>query len=211
MIPLLSMSAAVAVIHTLLGPDHYAPLTAFAKAHHWTRKKTAVMALLCGLGHIAGSVILGSTGVFLNFSLEKWQTINNLRHETAAWLWIAAGLLYLVWAVKDRYRRARGPADFFCEDNAGARGWIFFVIFVLGPCEPLLLLMQHPIAKGSLSAGVGVVSVFGAATILTMVLAVLALSAGLDSFRLRLREHDAHFAAASMMILCGVGIKFGGL
>ncbi len=241
-VPFLSIAAVAAVTHTLLGPDHYAPLTAFAKAHHWTRKKTVWMTSLCGLGHIVSSIVLGGIGVFLNFSLRKWQIINSLRQEIAAWLWITAGLFYLVWAVKERYRRAHGFNALPYEAKAGARGWLFFVIFVLGPCEPLMLLMQHPIARDSLSVGTVVVGVFGIVTILTMVVLVLALSAGprcqksflievqgkahcctvfhkyknlddtvLDSFRLRWREHYAHFAAAGVMIFCGLGMRFLGL
>lgn len=211
MIFFLLMTVAAAIAHTLLGPDHYAPFAAFANARHWTKRKIVWMTSLCGLGHIFSSVAFGGMGILLNFSLEKWRIVNSLRQEIAAWLWIAAGLLYLVWAIKEWYRRGRDFGHFPCEDKAGARGWIFFVIFVLGPCEPLIPLMQHPIARSSLSAGVVVISVFGTATILTMLVSVLVLSVGLDPFRLQLREDYAHLAAAGVMIFCGMGIKFLGV
>ena len=208
-ISFLSITVAVAIIHTLLGPDHYAPLAAFAKAQHWTKRKIVWITSFCGLGHILSSVVLGSIGVFLNFSLEKWKIVNSLRQEIAAWLWIAAGVFYLVWAMKDWYRHKCGSDAFPGGNKTGAREWIFFVIFVLGPCEPLILLMQHPIVRGSLSVGLLVAGIFGVTTILTMMVSVLALSAGLDSFP-GLKGNYAHFAAAGIMIFCGAGMKFLG-
>jgi nickel/cobalt exporter len=46
----------VGAIHTLLGPDHYVPLVAMARAGSWSRLKTLGVTAACGLGHVAGSV-----------------------------------------------------------------------------------------------------------------------------------------------------------
>src|SRR5262249_10486124 len=50
--------------------------------------------------------------------------------------------------------------------------WVLFVVFVLGPCEPLIPLVMVPAAAGS-AIGVAVVSgVFAAATLIAMLAAV---------------------------------------
>ena len=58
-------AAAIAFVHTILGPDQYLPFVAMAKARQWSMSKTLRITLMCGTGHLAGSVALGLKAVNL--------------------------------------------------------------------------------------------------------------------------------------------------
>jgi nickel/cobalt exporter len=50
---------------TVVGPDHYLPFIAMAKARSWLMRKTLVIAFFSGLGHVPSSVMLGFIGLAL--------------------------------------------------------------------------------------------------------------------------------------------------
>ncbi len=86
-IALLAISAAVmAFAHTILGPDHYLPFVAMAKARGWSTGKTLRITLLCGAGHLAGSVALGAAGIALGLSLSSLAWLEAVRGNLAAWM-----------------------------------------------------------------------------------------------------------------------------
>ena len=62
-------AAAIAFAHTVLGPDHYLPFVAMARARGWSMSRTLRITLLCGAGHLAGSVVLGLAGIALFLGL----------------------------------------------------------------------------------------------------------------------------------------------
>jgi len=45
---LLVSAASIGFVHTLLGPDHYIPFIALAKAGDWSKKKLLSVTSLCG-------------------------------------------------------------------------------------------------------------------------------------------------------------------
>ena len=63
---LLVTAASIGFFHTLFGPDHYLPFIVMAKARKWSLTKTTWITLLCGIGHIGSSVILGMIGVAIS-------------------------------------------------------------------------------------------------------------------------------------------------
>ena len=56
---LVTASAGVGVLHTLLGPDHYLPLLALGRARRWSSKRTLVMTAVAGLAHCLASFSSG--------------------------------------------------------------------------------------------------------------------------------------------------------
>ena len=56
---LLGAAFAMGFVHTILGPDHYLPFIVMSRARKWKMPKTVVITLLCGLGHVLGSILLG--------------------------------------------------------------------------------------------------------------------------------------------------------
>jgi len=97
-------AASIGFLHTVLGPDHYLPFIMMSWARKWSRAKTIVITFLCGLGHIASSVVLGLIGVSLGLAVKKLELIESSRGNIAAWLLIAFGLAYLVWGLRQAYR-----------------------------------------------------------------------------------------------------------
>src|SRR3990172_666223 len=183
---LLATSASVAFVHAILGPDHYLPFVALAKAKGWSIKKTAVVTSLCGLGHILTSAALGMMGIALGLGIASIDRFDGFRAQIAAWGLIGFGLLYLVWGLRKAYRNrphghwhAHGKDllhshehthvddhlhPHLQEGKAKLTPWVLFIIFAFGPCESLIPLLMYPAAQHSWSGTILVAGVFGAVT-----------------------------------------------
>lgn len=225
-------AAAIAFIHTVLGPDHYLPFVAMAKARGWSMPKTLRITLLCGAGHLAGSIALGLAGIFFGVQLASLEWVEGMRGNLAAWLLIGFGLAYLAWGL--RHARRNRPHTHWHhhdgvthhhvhthhEDHAHVHEktsgpsltpWIVFIIFVLGPCEPLIPLLMYPAALESLPGVLAVTTVFGIVTVLTMLGTVAVALVGLKKLRFQPLERWAHAMAGSTILACGLAIVFLGL
>jgi ABC-type nickel/cobalt efflux system permease component RcnA len=102
---LLASAVSIGFLHTLLGPDHYVPFIAMSRAGGWSRRRTMVVTALCGVGHVAGSVVLGLIGIAFGLSLSSLEAFESSRGSWAAWGLIVFGLLYIVWGLR---RSSRG-------------------------------------------------------------------------------------------------------
>lgn len=224
-------AASIGFFHTLLGPDHYLPFVMMAWSRKWSRAKTALITLLCGLGHVGSSVVLGLVGVAAGLAVKKLEVVESTRGNVAAWLLIAFGLAYLVWGLRRAYRRqphthghdhAVGSAHTHRHDHHGEHAhvhsdkasvapWALFVIFVFGPCEPLIPILMYPAAKNSLFGLVLVTCVFGIVTIGTMLGVVLVSAAGVNTVAMSRLQRFSHVIAGATILLCGLAIQFLGL
>jgi sulfite exporter TauE/SafE len=86
--------------------------------------------------------------------------------------------------------------------------WALFVVFVLGPCEPLIPILMYPAARLSMAGTLAVVVAFGAATLATMLTAVYLARSGLRRLSLGWAERYAHALAGASLGLCGLGMVF---
>jgi len=233
-ITVLSLSAAaIAFVHTILGPDHYLPFVAMARARGWSMRKTLRVTLICGAGHLAGSVALGVLGIVLGIRLSSLEWLEAVRGNFSAWLLIGFGLAYTAWGLRQAYRN-RPHAHWHSheglththvhshhEDHAHVHEreghtksltpWVIFVILILGPCEPLIPLLMYPASRESLAGVFMVTSVFGVVTVLTMILAVALAVRGLESVKLKRFERYGHAMAGSAILACGLGVAFLGI
>lgn len=233
-VTLLALSAAaIAFLHTVLGADHYLPFIAMAKARGWSIRQSLKITLLCGVGHLAGSVALGLLGITVGVHLSSLEWLESVRGDLAAWLLIGFGIAYTAWGVRMAVRNRphthwhshddithRHVHTHHCEhvhlheESPPARSltpWFIFTIFVLGPCEPLIPLLMYPAAKESLAGVLAVTAVFGLVTVATMLLAVAVALHGLQKIRIRPLERYAHAMAGSTLLACGLAIVFLGL
>ena len=226
-------AASIGFLHTLLGPDHYLPFIIMSWARKWSRTKTIVITFLCGLGHIASSIVIGMIGVSMGLAVKKLELIESSRGNIAAWLLIAFGLAYLVWGLRRAYKNKphmhthihtgesehehhHGHHDEHGHVHNPAGGssitpWALFAIFVFGPCEPLIPILMYPAAKIGFFGVLLVVLVFGAATIATMLGAVLLANSGVNFLPLAKVQRFAHVIAGATIFLCGLAIQFLGL
>jgi sulfite exporter TauE/SafE len=89
--------------------------------------------------------------------------------------------------------------------------WALFVIFILGPCEPLIPLLMYPAAQHSVWGTIAVVMAFGTATIATMLTVVYLSQRGIERLPFDSVERYSHALAGAALSLCGLGIIFLGL
>jgi len=210
-IPFLIFIVFIGCIHALLGPDHYLPFIAMAKAHRWSIQKTSRITLLCGLGHLFSSLLIAFAAMGLRLSLEKLHIINSYRGDLAAWMLIAFGGIYLIRGARKAFRSKDQASSISAGKKFGSPHWILFVVFAVGPCEPLFFLMTHPLVGGNPFAAGLLISVFSAATIMTMLTVVLAASFGMSFTQSRKQPRFSYAVLGLVMVLCGFGIKFLGM
>jgi len=231
---LILTAASIGFVHTLLGPDHYLPFVAMSAARRWSTRKTLWITSLCGLGHVLGSVAIGVVGIGIGVSLHKLEWLEGVRGDVAAWLLTGFGLAYLAWGLKKAWRsrphahphvHPNGTLHQHVHhherahlhphvDETKARSitpWALFVIFVLGPCEPLIPVLMYPASQHSVWGTVAVVLAFGTATIATMLTVVYLAGRGLERLPLDTAERYSHAFAGAALSLCGLGIVFLGV
>ncbi len=222
----------IGFIHTLVGPDHYLPFIVMGEARKWTIRKTLFITFLCGIGHVLSSVLLGFVGIAAGISLSKLEFFESFRGNIAAWLLIAFGLVYMLISLRSLYRKKKhvhahyhtdgtdhehehghfsGHSHIHLEDKKNVTPWILFLIFVLGPCEPLIPIVMYPAAENNI-AGVVVVSLlFSVVTVATMMSVVLAFRLGLSHINLRPLERYVNIIAGATILVSGLAIQFLGL
>ena len=235
---LLGSAATIAFFHTLLGPDHYLPFIVVSKARQWSLAKTTWVTLLCGLGHVAGSVVLGLLGIAAGITLKRLELIESIRGNIAAWFLMAFGIVYGVWGVlrvlrnKPHTHKHNHPSTssgrrlesiehghehthhanhvhLHDQEHKNVTPWILFIIFVFGPCEPLIPLLVYPAAAESFLAVAMVVAVFGIVTIATMTGIVLLSAFGFNFVFMKRLERYSHALAGATIFLCGIAIHYG--
>ncbi len=229
---ILSLTAAsIGFIHTLIGPDHYLPFIMMAKAGKWSKIKTFWVTILCGAGHVLSSVVLGFIGIAAGIALDKLELIEGTRGEIAGWALIAFGFVYMVWGIKKAYKNRphshihvendgtyrththhhHGEHVHVQEKKRSLTPWILFLVFVLGPCEPLIPLLMFPAAQESISGLWIVTAVFGFTTIGTMLSVVMVSLWGINFLPLGKLERFTHALAGFAIFASGLAINVLGL
>lgn len=220
----------IGFFHSIFGPDHYLPFIVMSKARHWSMLKTGIITLLCGIGHVLSSVILGLIGISLGIAVFKLEAIESFRGELAAWFLLIFGFTYFLWGLREAIRNkphshlhVHDEGDLHEHSHGHREGhlhlhevkeksnltpWILFTIFVFGPCEPLIPLVMYPAAKGNIAAVLMVVGVFGFITISTMLASVFIISYGLLRLPFGRLERYSHAFAGLSIFLCAGAIKF---
>jgi len=230
---LITAAASIGFFHTLFGPDHYLPFIVISRAGEWSLRKTILVTFLCGIGHVLSSVLLGMLGILLGIAVSKLEAFESFRGGIAAWLLIVFGLLYFVWGVQRAWRNK--PHKHFhihedgvkhvhhhvhtkdhvhvheAEGSGNLTPWILFIIFVFGPCEPLIPLLMYPASRNSLHGLILVTLIFSVVTIATMVSIVMISTLGINFLPVKRLERYTHAIAGATIFLSGMAIQFLGL
>jgi len=235
---LVSLAASVAFIHTLFGPDHYVPFIVMAKARKWSWVKTSLITLMCGIGHVGSSIVIGSIGIALGYEVHHLQKVEAVRGDWAAWALIIFGFGYFLWGLWKGFRNKphrhihlhddgsihththehgeAGHEDHHHpheeeEEKVNLTPWILFLVFVLGPCEPMIPVLMYPAAQNSVQGIVIVSVVFSAITIGTMLTIVNLGRIGLNLIPVSRFDRWMHAMAGGIIVLSGAAIVFLGL
>lgn len=235
---LAATGAFVGLFHTLAGPDHYVPFVAMARSGRWSVKRTLAVTLACGLAHVGSSLALASLAVALGWNLATVDSVERTRGDLAAWLFIGLGLAYMVWGIR-RALRGRPHTHWHVHEDGTAHRkehahlrshasirtaefapdlaapgsvvgpWALFLLFVLGPCEPLIPLLMYPAAQRSWSGVATVTASFAGATLAAMAITVLCGFYGLAWRSFGSLERYDHALAGLALFVCGVAIRLG--
>ena len=237
---LLLAAIGIAVVHTALGPDHYLPFVMIGRARRWSLARTLGITALCGLGHVASSLLLGAVGIAAGMAIAGVENVEGIRGDAAAWALLAGGCAYALWGLRRALRNRgglephehgghvhvhqggqrqhqHGPSESeSAEHEAPESGpnvtfWALFLVFVLGPCEPLIPLFVAPVSRGRWDVALITGLAFAVATIGTMLGLTAALHAGVARLPFGPLERWSHAMAGSVIALSGAGILFLGL
>jgi ABC-type nickel/cobalt efflux system permease component RcnA len=233
---LVGTAVSVGVVHTLLGPDHYLPFIAMSRIGNWSPRKTVLVTMAAGLAHVLSSALLGVAGLLVGLSALRLGAWEAVRGDVAGWMLLAFGVTYAAWGLRTAIRRRphthyhrhedgtvhvhpHGHEDEHAHPHAApfvpgaARAgkltpWVLFTIFIFGPCEPLIPVLMFPAFAGHPLDVFWVVLAFGAATLGTMLVVVLAgrrvieaISAGPARW--------GHALAGAVVAACGAAVVLG--
>lgn len=220
-------AVSIACLHTLTGPDHYLPFIALSKAKSWTVSKTVGWTVVCGLGHVLSSVALALGGAALGWSLNKVSWLENVRGGIAAWVMLAFGIGYTLWGVWRLYKNT--PHKHFDMDENGVyvyehrhseavlpaeryrvTPWVMFIIFLLGPCEPMIPLLYFPAAQNSWLGMLLLIAVYSFITLVTMLAMVLLGYYGIAFAATPRVEKYMHVLGGITICICGGGMLWMG-
>ncbi|MEN8194224.1 MAG: sulfite exporter TauE/SafE family protein [Bacteroidota bacterium] len=226
-------AASIGVIHTALGPDHYIPFIALSKSQNWSKLKTILVTSLSGLGHVGSSILIGVFGYLIGTSLFSLEALESIRGNVAGWSLIILGLLYTVWGIKKSFKKEShshihihtdGTAHTHSHNHENSTHahihksgksdvtpWMIFLIFLFGPCEPLIPLLIYPAAEQNTFAVVLISLVFSISTIMTMLVIVFFGLYGLSFLPIAKINKHIHTLSGFSILICGVGIQFLGL
>ncbi|MCZ6765684.1 MAG: sulfite exporter TauE/SafE family protein [bacterium] len=227
LVVILTSAIGVGFLHALFGIDHSLPFVVLARAQKWTLKKTLAITGLCGLGHVLSSAFLGAAGVVLGLAVKRLEWIESTRGSAAGWALIVFGIAYTGWSFARRRRHhrhshAHGDTAHSHEHTTPSHShgamnpvaftaWSLFVIFVLGPCEPLIPLLIVPAVSHGVWSAAAVGLVFGTTTIATMLGVVAIGYAGAHLSVFKRIEPYTHVLAGLAISVSGVAIMALGL
>lgn len=218
----------IACLHTATGPDHYLPFIALSRSRGWSLGRTIFWTIVCGCGHVWSSVLLALGGAALGWSISKIKWAENIRGGLAGWALLIFGLLYAVWGI---YRAGRNKSHkhfdvyedgsmYVFEHEHGqtvnpaerhkVTPWVMFLIFVLGPCEPMIPLLYFPAAQNSLQGILVLIAVYTFFTLATMLIMVLLGYFGISFVKTEKLEGHIHSLAGTTLFVCGAGMVFLG-
>lgn len=214
-IALMSTAAFVGFVHTIAGPDHYLPFVAMSRAGNWSLRKSLTFTACCGIGHVMSSVLLGFAGLLVGAAVSGLVTIEEQRGNIAGWLLLGLGIAYLFWGLHRAWLHHAHTHQQNESQELGVNGgsavtpWLVFLIFVFGPCEPLIPLLMYPAATTGIAASLLVALVFAFATIATMLCVVALGCVAISRVSSGWLARYAHALCGAAIAACGAAVCFG--
>ena len=225
---LIITATGIACLHTITGPDHYLPFIALSKTRGWSFGKTLGWTILCGCAHVWSSVVLGLCGAAIGWSLSHITWLESIRGGLAGWGLLVFGVVYGAWGlVRAGQNKAHKHFDAY-EDGSiyvyehkhgesvmpkeryKVTPWVMFIIFLLGPCEPMIPLLYFPAAQHAWWHMALLIIVYTVCTLVTMLVMVVAGFYGMSVVRMTLLERYMHALGGLTLCICGVGMIFMG-
>ena len=190
--------ATVGALHAL-APDHWLPIAAVSRARGWSLARTGRVALLCGIGHVTVSALLGVLALVSGTAVVE--ALGARTGAVASVLLIGFGAAYGLWGLRRlAHRHAHAHVD---HDPSRTTTWTLFAIYCADPCIAVVPIV-FAAASLSRAATVAIVLVYELATIVTMVALAVAARAGAQRVRGRWVERYGDATAGGMIVATGV-------
>ncbi|MDZ7344181.1 MAG: hypothetical protein ONA90_06665 [candidate division KSB1 bacterium] len=202
---LLASTVTIGFVHAL-APDHWVPFVSIGRAQKWSKAKLVWVTLLAGIGHVGSSIVIGTIGLLLGFSLTHLESVESQRAQVAGLLLIGFGLAYAIWGIK----QVRHHHHHEIDPKRSVTLWTLFAVFVLGPCEPLIPLMFVGAAQGWMAVAL-VSALFGVVTLIMMIGQALLVYTGVGLVRFKRVEHYSHAIAGFVISLTGGMVMLFGI
>ena len=204
-------AAGIGALHTL-APDHWVPFAALARAQKWSAARTARITFLCGFGHVTVSALLGLLALL--FGRAIFERAGARMGAVAGVLLVGFGLAYGVWGLRRAAgRRVHGHAHTHYDhvhDASKTTAWSLFVLFSADPCVAVIPLLFAAAPLGT-APTVGVVLLYEAATIATMIVLVLPARAGFERLRFPWLDHWGDAVAGALIAATGLVVMALGI
>lgn len=224
----LSLTAiTIAFFHTASGPDHYLPFVVLSRSRGWSQPKTIFLTIICGMGHVLSSVVLGLIGVFVGWQMSEIAIFQDVRGNLSSWALLIFGLVYLIYGIKKaRKVAAHKHFDIVADDvyvyehkhnqsytpqsRVKVTPLVLFAIFVMGPSEPIIPLLFFSGTHRSPSEIVWLITLFTLTTIATMVGMVLLGNYSYGKIGDGHIERYSHAIGGFVISMCAFGMLFLG-
>ena len=204
-------AVSVGALHTL-APDHWVPFGALARAQGWSASKTARITFLCGFGHVTVSALLGLLGLL--FGRAIFETAGRKMEAVAGILLVGFGLAYAIWGLRRATgRRVHGHAHAHYDhvhDASKTTAWSLFLLFSADPCVAVIPLLFAAAPLGTAPTA-GIVLLYEAATIGTMIALVLPARAGFQRLRFHWLDHWGDALAGGLVAATGLAVMALGI
>ena len=198
---LIASTLSIAFLHSL-APDHWMPFAVIGKAKKWSNLKLLLVTFISGIGHVGSSIVIGSIGILLGFSLSSLKTAESHRGQIGIWLLIGFGVAYTIWGIKKAREYKHEHMDAKTINSKTVTLWTLFAVFVLGPCEPLIPLMFLATNYGWY--GIFMTSlVFSVVTIFMMLTQSLLAYFGIQLIKHEIADKYSHAFAGLVIVLTG--------
>ena len=210
----LALAGAAVSIGSLhsLAPDHWVQFAALARAQAWTARKTARVTFLCGFGHVTASALLGVLALL--FGRAVFERLGERMEAAAGLLLVGFGLAYALWglrrAVGGRVHGHPHPHYDHVHDPSRTTAWSLFLLFSADPCVAVIPLLFSAAPLGTAQT-LGIVLMYEAATIGTMVALVLPARAGAARLKLPFLDRWGDAVAGGVIAVTGIVVGLIGM
>jgi hypothetical protein len=199
-------AATIGALHAL-APDHWAPFAAVARARRWSAARTARVTVLCGVGHVTGSVALALCALLLG--VELFTRLGGQLEALAGVLLIGFGLAYAVWGLRRATRGRLHTHGESAHDPSRLTAGSLFLLFTADPCVAVIPLLLASVSLGW-ARTLAVILTYEVAMLATMLALVLPARAGLARFRMHWIDHWGDAAAGLCIALVGITVTLLG-
>jgi len=191
-------AATIGALHTL-APDHWMPFAALARARGWTPARALRTTVLCGLGHVTVSAILGIAA--LTVGLGVAEVIGGRLAALAPILLMIFGTAYMLWGLRPHRHR---------HEKHGTTEGALFLLFSSDPCVALIPLIIAA-SGGGWTAIASVILAYEIGTIASMSILVTTAHAGARILRTPFLDRFGDAVAGALILTVGATVQFLGI